>query len=174
MVEFDIKQDGDRTVSDVALGSLRCRRIGGTIAKLAKLLRELMVGADRYISCMDGSVMILVELSGRQLDWNRMETFSSPGDCSSTFRRSMVISPRSGLVCTDSSVMWGKVWDPRNDEIPLKHNLFKFRKRHSRRPKGRPGVDKWLVLWTISKECNVGMGLCRCCAIRLKSGELST
>ena len=42
--------DGDRTVSDVAFGSLRYRRMGGMI---------LGWGADRHISCTCGSVTVL-------------------------------------------------------------------------------------------------------------------
>ena len=70
--------------------------------------------------------------------------------------------------------MWGKVWDPRNDEIPLKHNSFKWRKRHSRRPKGRSKADRWRFLLMNPKERNVGMGWRRCSAIKLKSGQSST
>ena len=83
-VGFNAEETDDRTVSDVAFGSLRYRRIGGMATEI---IGGSMADADRHIFCTDGSVMILVEFSGSQFDWNRTETSSSPGNCSNTFRR---------------------------------------------------------------------------------------
>ena len=70
--------------------------------------------------------------------------------------------------------MLEKVWGPRTDEIPLKRNFSKCRKKPSRRPEGSSKVCSWNVLVVISKERNAGMGSRKCPAIWSKPGESST
>ena len=125
----------------------------------------------RCISCTHGSVTMLGESMCQLMIWNMMETFTNPGSCSSIFKMSITRLPADTFVHKNSSVMLGKVWGPRNDEIPFKDRIFKYRKRPSRRPEGSSKVcSRWLPA-RIVKERSVGMGSRRCSAIWSKLGE---
>ena len=135
----------------------------------AKPKNMLAVDADRHISCTHGSVTMSGEwISVYQLSRKTTETFTSPGSCPNVSKRAIDDLWGDGLVCKSSSVIWGKVWGPWNDDIPFKDNFLKFEKGPSRRPGGSSKVCSWWFVVRISKDSSVGMGSHRCPAISSK------
>ena len=114
------------TQRDVSSGSRRYSRMCGRCTAVLVMLKT-----DRFISWRCGSVTTRgfrsVYTSARKVMW----TLSNTGSCSNVPKRRSVDIERYAFVCNVSSVTWGKVWDPRNAEIPRISSFFECKQNWS-------------------------------------------
>lgn len=149
-------ENGDSMMSDVTLGSSRNRRIGGTDPSNAWVVTS---DVSREISRRRGSFTVNIgDVSVNQPAWESIETFTSPGSCCSVFKRETVQLQEERPVRNTSSVMFGKVWCPRNDAIPYRCKVFRCRKRPSLTPGGSCNRHGLGFSVEIPREHRVGMG----------------